>query len=250
MAERKQRLLRRPKMATVVADAVARDIIAKGLRPGDALPTEAAMIEEFAVARSTLREALLLLESEGLIVNRRGRSGGPVVQRPTAEHLARLLSILLSVSRTSFGEVVRARRVIEPELTAGAAANATDEQIEELADSVRGLEEAIDDEVAFLELNRRFHDLIATAAGNEVLAAFRFAIQHISDGHQVGIRFHKEARLAAVHAHAEIVEALRRHDPARATAVMVAHLDGFSDLIENRYPEVLDDQVKVVQPPQ
>ena len=250
MAEQERRYIRRPKMATVVADAIARDIIAKDLRPGDTLPTEAAMIEEFAVARSTLREALLLLESEGLIVNRRGRSGGPVVQRPTAEHLARLLSILLSVSRTSFADVVRARRVIEPELTAGAVANATSEQIEELAESVRGLEEALDDEPRFLDLNRRFHDLIAKAAGNEVLAAFWFAIQHISDGHQVGIRFNEEARRSAVHAHAEIVAAMRRRDGPRATRVMTAHLDGFSELIETRYPEVLHDQVKVVRPPQ
>lgn len=67
---------RPPKMATVVADAIANDILARGLRPGDVLPTEAAMIEEFKVARSTLREALLLLESEGLLIIRPGRRPG------------------------------------------------------------------------------------------------------------------------------------------------------------------------------
>lgn len=249
MGDEGKRQFRRPKMATVVADAIARDIIDSGLQSGDPLPTEAAMLEEFGVARSTLREALLLLESEGLIINRRGRSGGPVVQRPTAEHLARLLSILLSVSRTSFGDVVRARRVVEPELAAGAVAGADDEQIAELADSVQRLEQAIDDEPAFLKENRRFHDLIARAAGNEVLAAFWFAIQRISDGHQVGVRFNRRARLNAVHAHGEIVTAMRRRNAARATAVMTAHLDGFYELVQDRYPEVLDDQVKVVDPP-
>ena len=238
---------RPPKMATVVADAIANDILARGLRPGDVLPTEAAMIEEFKVARSTLREALLLLESEGLLIIRPGRAGGPVVQRPTPEHLARRLSLLLSVSGTPFGDVVRAREVIEPELVAGAARHATDEQRAALAASVQALEEAIDDEPAFLMLNQEFHGLIAQAAGNEVLAAFWFAIQRIADGHQVGIRFGRAARQDAVRAHRRILRAVDAQDPAMAAHVMAQHLDGFAALVADRYPEFLADQVQVVR---
>ena len=239
---------RPPKMATVVADAIANDILARGLRPGDVLQTEAAMIEEFKVARSTLREALLLLESDGLLIIRPGRAGGPVVQRPTPEHLARRLSLLLSVSGTPFGDVVRAREVIEPELVAGAARHATDQQRAALAASVQALEEAIDDEPAFLMLNQEFHGLIAQAAGNEVLAAFWFAIQRIADGHQVGIRFGRAARQDAVRAHRRILRAVDARDPAMAARVMAEHLDGFAALIADRYPELLADQVQVIRP--
>jgi GntR family transcriptional repressor for pyruvate dehydrogenase complex len=234
-------------MAAMVADAIADDILARGLRPGDVLPTETAMIEKYGIARSTLREALLLLESEGLLTVRQGRAGGPVVQRPTPENLARRLSLLLSVSGTPFGDVIRAREVIEPELVAGAARHATDEQRAALAESVRALAEAIDDETAFLQLNQEFHGLIAQAAGNEVLAAFWFAIQRIADGHQVGIRFNRAAREDAIRAHQRILDAIESGDTAAAAQVMGRHLDDFSSLVAKRYPEMLADQVQVIR---
>ena len=239
--------LRRPKLATVVADAIADHILARGLQAGDPLPTEAALVAEYGVARSTVREALLLLESEGLIMNRPGRSGGPVVQRPTGEQLARRLSLTLSVSRVCFGDVVRARRVIEPELVAGAAANATPEQLAELDASVTALEAALDDESTFLTRNEEFHGMIARAAGNEVLAVFWSAIQRIADGHEVGIRFGSAARQEAVQAHRRILAALQARDAAAAARVMTAHLDGFHELISERYPELLEDPVRIVR---
>jgi GntR family transcriptional regulator, transcriptional repressor for pyruvate dehydrogenase complex len=242
-----ERPLRRPKMAAVVADAIADDILARGLRPGDVLPTETAMIEQYGIARSTLREALLLLESDGLLTVRPGRAGGPVVQRPTPENLVRRLSLLLSVSGTPFADVMRAREVIEPELVAGAARHASAEQRAALAASVRDLAAAIDDEPAFLQLNQDFHGLIARAAGNEVLAAFWFAIQRIADGHQVGIRFSRGAREDAIRAHRRILDAIEAGDAAAASRVMAHHLDGFTALVAERYPELLSDQVQVVR---
>jgi GntR family transcriptional repressor for pyruvate dehydrogenase complex len=234
-------------MATVVADAIADDILARGLRPGDVLPTESAMIDKYKVARSTLREALLLLESEGLLVVRPGRAGGPVVQRPTPEHLARRLSLLLSVSGVSFRDVVRARRVIEPELVAGAARRASAEQLAALAASVQTMADSIEDETTFLQVNEEFHSLVARAAGSEVLAAFWFAIQRIADGHEAGIRFGRAARRDAVQAHRRILAAIEGGDPQAASAEMARHMDAFAALIADRYPELLTDQVQVVR---
>jgi len=67
------------KTSEVVAFAVARDIAEHGLRSGDRLPLEAEMVEQYHVSRESLREALRLLEAQGIVSIRRGPGGGPVV---------------------------------------------------------------------------------------------------------------------------------------------------------------------------
>ena len=84
-----KRPLHRTKTAIVIADAIAEFIFARRLAPGTVLATEAQMIAEFGVGRATLREALRLLEAEGLVLVRAGPNGGAIVQQPTPDRLAR-----------------------------------------------------------------------------------------------------------------------------------------------------------------
>src|SRR5713101_6510309 len=116
-----QRTMQRPKLAVMVADAIAEEIFEKGLAPGVVLATESKMLDQFGVGRATLREALRLLEAEGLIAVRAGPNGGAVVQRPSEDRLARLLSILLAVAGTTLQDVIEARQVLEPALASLAA---------------------------------------------------------------------------------------------------------------------------------
>lgn len=245
MAPDGDRPLRRQRMATVVADKIAHEIVEQRLEPGHVLPSEAEMIKRFGVARGTLREALLLLESEGLIVVRTGRSGGPVVQRPTTDRLAHLLSLMLSVSRTSFRSVLEARRLIEPELAALAAQARRRDEVQ-LAQIMAELRNAVDDEPQFLEVNRTFHHVVASLGENEALTAFWFAIERISDGHQVGVHFSRAARLAAIDSHDAIRIAIEERNPHLASSLMATHLDGFTQLIAKHYPHLLEHQIKML----
>src|SRR5262245_43750238 len=78
------------KTSEMVARDVVHAIVTRGLRTGDKLPSEAAMLAEYGVSRESLREGLRLLEVQGLISIRRGPGGGPVVGRIDAANLGRI----------------------------------------------------------------------------------------------------------------------------------------------------------------
>jgi DNA-binding FadR family transcriptional regulator len=108
---------RAPKAAEVVADDLAGHILLTGMNEGDVLPNEREMTELFGVGRGTLREALRILETQGVITIRPGPGGGPVVRRPRPDDLAGNLTLLLQLMDVPFGQVLQAREVVEPLLS-------------------------------------------------------------------------------------------------------------------------------------
>src|SRR3954452_7706790 len=148
------------KLSTLLADSITDTILRNGMQPGDRLPPEREMREQFGVGRGTLREALRVLEAEGLIVVRAGPHGGPVVARPDADRLARLLILLLIGWGATLRNVYDVRVVLEPMAIAQAATAATEEQLEAIRASEDAVRAAIDDEPTFIEENQRFHRLL------------------------------------------------------------------------------------------
>jgi DNA-binding FadR family transcriptional regulator len=102
-----------PKMAEVVAEKIRVRIAHRELEAGDPLPSETVLLAEYGVARPTMREALRILESEGLLTVKRGKGGGPRIAVPRVYGVAKQAGFLLQVSGTPLGDVLRARRVIE-----------------------------------------------------------------------------------------------------------------------------------------
>ena len=93
-------LARTPKTSENVARAITRDIIRDGRRPGDLLPSEATMLAQYDVSRESLREALRLLEVQGLVAIRRGPGGGPTVCTVDPANLGRVSTLYYPVSYT------------------------------------------------------------------------------------------------------------------------------------------------------
>lgn len=104
------------KAHAVVADELRRRIVAGELVEGQALPPEEELTVQFGVARTTLREALRVLESQGLIAIRRGRGGGPVVTHPDLGPVSTALSTSLQLQGVTVGDLDAARRLIETEV--------------------------------------------------------------------------------------------------------------------------------------
>ena len=88
---------RPPKAAMLVAQRIVRDVVRGGLRPGDLLPPERTMLEKYETGRGTLREALRLLEFQGVIALKPGPRGGPVLLDPDASHLASTVVLLMQL---------------------------------------------------------------------------------------------------------------------------------------------------------
>jgi DNA-binding FadR family transcriptional regulator len=106
--------IRIPKTAEVVADSIRRMITSGKLSEGDTLSSEARIIEQFEVCRPTVREAIRILESEGLLSVSRGSRTGARVHLPKAQQLARYAGFILQTARATYADVYRARVMIEP----------------------------------------------------------------------------------------------------------------------------------------
>src|SRR4051794_2911660 len=100
--------VRVPKAAELVASDLRRQIIRRTLSAGDALPNETALMEVYDVSRPTLREALRILESEGLVSVKRGAHGGARVHLPDVSIAAKYAALLLQVRGTTIADVFEA----------------------------------------------------------------------------------------------------------------------------------------------
>lgn len=106
--------VRVPKTADVVAQAIRSRIISGEIDEGEPLPSEAELMLQFGVSRPSLREAFRILESEKLIVVRRGSRGGARAMRPDLTVAARYMGLLMQFEKVLLRDVFEARALIEP----------------------------------------------------------------------------------------------------------------------------------------
>ncbi|HXY94335.1 MAG TPA: GntR family transcriptional regulator [Acidimicrobiia bacterium] len=153
-----------------IADELRSMIVTGELHDGESLGRESDLVERFGVSRPSLREALRILEAEGLILVVRGVRGGVVVRQPDERFTARNAALVLQYRNTTLADVHEARSIIEP-AAARMLASARDRRA--AADELRGLIDAqrdvIDDPVAFGKANAEFHERLVALAGNQTL---------------------------------------------------------------------------------
>ncbi len=183
------KLVRAPKTAELIADQLRSSIVRGVLKKGDALPTEVELVKQFGVSRPTLREAFRILESESLIVVRRGSRGGVLVSSPETSVAARDFGLLLQMSGTTLADVYTARRVFEPAAAEMLARRASAEDVAELRAAVgtlavlvnEGTEQADFDEWSAAVF--RFHDVILERAGNTTMMLFGAVLREVVTRH-------------------------------------------------------------------
>ena len=161
-----------PKTGAAVAAGIRRRIATGELQIGDRLPTEEELTESYGIARTTLREALRVLESEGLIHIRRGRGGGATVTMPDLGRIAEPLAVMLQLRATTAFDLDEARLLIEPRLAAWLAINHTEEDLARLRAAVGEASQAAEanDQIAFGEAAGRLHGTIIERGGNQTLS--------------------------------------------------------------------------------
>src|SRR3546814_9241075 len=125
---------------------------------------------QFDVSRPTLREAIRLLEAEGLVRVLRGAKGGVRICPPQEDSAARTLGFLLQFRGATLAEVLDARSFIEPRLAARLAESATPEDIQTLRDHLAHEAEVIEDFARFGRATAEFHRVLVQRAGNVALA--------------------------------------------------------------------------------
>lgn len=210
-----------------VEDQIKAAILSGSLRPGDRLPGELELARQFAVSRTTVREALRSLSTQNLITKTPGAGGGSFVQKVDHSALRSALvdSVhhLLALGTIEFEEVALVRQHLEVPAVRLAAAHRSEDDLQELRDIV-ALQKSISVEDPRVPgLDEQFHGAIARASGNRVLASFVSAL-HFETEPVHYLDLSPEVGRTTVRQHQKIVRALAEQDPAAAEEAMIEHL--------------------------
>lgn len=226
------------KASEALAHELLLEIIRRDLKPGDRLPRESEMIASFEVSRATVREALRILEINGLVSLRTGPNGGPAVRQPGPSDFGRALSLFLQAERITLREVLDARRFLEPAI-ARDAAQRRDPVFIARAKSLlaRGREIDVDDDPAYISLTREFHELMAASGQNRVFTLVGLGLLSLFVGALERAVFPHGERQAVIREHENILQAILDRNADRAEKLMRTHMDHFLDGIERRQPD-------------
>ena len=171
VAEQKVERARVREKPQQIADELRRLILSGKLSEGDSLGHEPELVERFGVSRPSLREALRILEAEGLITVVRGVLGGVVVHEPDERMAARTAALLLQARNVSLADVHEARTLLEPTaVRVVASSRSRRTSATELQELVRDQLRVVMDPDAFGPANARFHERLVTLAGNQTLS--------------------------------------------------------------------------------
>ena len=130
---------RRPKLAELISDDIKRWIAAESLVEGDRLPNEKALMELYGSAKGTVREALKILEVEGLITLKTGPKGGAVINQPSMEPASRMLRNFLHFQQLDGKQVYQLRKLLEVELAASVVGRLTEHDFQQLEANMAAL---------------------------------------------------------------------------------------------------------------
>lgn len=209
----------------VVFERIEALIMDGQLKPGDVLPTETELAAEFDINRSTLREGIRLLEQNGLV--ERGPAKRLTVSVPQMFDLASRISRALTLYDVTFHELWEAYMALEPVTTRLAAANITPEILAELEGNLDQMILSQEDLARFFELDIQFHDLVARAANNRPLELARAPISTLMMPAAHAILPKLKTYHRVIHAHRQIIDALRDRDAGRAEEWMSKHSADF-----------------------
>jgi GntR family transcriptional repressor for pyruvate dehydrogenase complex len=166
------RLIRTPRAFEEIVDQIRMELSNRRLRPGDRLPAERALAEQFGVSRNTLREALRLLENSGLLRLQKGASGGAFVRESTGDTIISGLRDMFHLGAIQPEHLTEARVLIESIAVRVACERATSEDLEALKLNIASAERAARAKVNFYDqaaIHLDFHRILARATKNPVM---------------------------------------------------------------------------------
>jgi DNA-binding FadR family transcriptional regulator len=207
-----------------VAEAVERDIVAGRLKAGEPLGTEAALVAQFGVNRSTVREGIRLLEHSGLV--RRDSSRRLWIERPRTERLVSSMRRALVLHEVTFRELYEAAMALQLATIEAAVANATAADIAALDANIARTERVLEDAEAVARLDGEFHALIGRASHNRVLQLAREPSELLVVASiEIVLRKSKEGAARLLQAHRMYLEAIARRDRDAARLWARRHLE-------------------------
>ena len=231
---------RTSKTSERVALAIVHDIVAEGLRTGDRLQLEAAMIERYGVSRASLREALRLLEVQGLIKIKPGPGGGPVVGTVDPAHLARSATLYFHLGAATYEQLLQAQVLFEP-LCAQLAAQHPDRRAAMKPFTRLGVPAT---EAEYRRSTFGFHETVYRLAANPVVVLLTEAVTHIVTSHVVATMDPVELRPRILEEHVELARAIGSGQADKARRLTAEHFGAQHEYYRSHWPARLSELVE------
>lgn len=223
-----------------VALDIVHDIVVRGLGTGDRLPLEAAMVDQYQVSRASLREALRLLEVQGLIRLKPGPGGGPVVGRVEAANLARTATLYFHLCAATYEQLLAAQVLFEP-ICAQLAARHPDRRaaMEPWFEPAEPVTEA-----EYREATIGFHEAVYRLADNPIAALLTEAVTHIVSDHVTATMDPVPLRSSILEEHAALARAIAAGHAEKARRLTTSHFQVQHDYYRHHWPARLRELIE------
>ncbi len=225
-------LIKRQNIYQQLVEHLQQYIIDNSLRPGDRLPTEAELATRFRVSRQSVREAVKVLESIG-VVETRPRDGSRLSKMSTRS-LTDHLRFFFELDGATVPEMAAARRVIECAFVPVIVENADESDFQRMEAAIERMREHTSRGETFADADMAFHQALATATKNRVMAGFGAMVQEFFIHLRNRIKAEELKQRKSIKEHEQILKALREKDVSAAQSAIEQHLRVY-DLAESSF---------------
>lgn len=203
-----------------IVEQIEESIVNGKLNPGDQLPSERELAQQFGASRTAVREAVKALHERGRLETYAGR--GTFVTDATSHGIRESLDQITKVGGTAHLSLLLV--MLEPEIAALAATQCTEQHVAAMREALNVMEDSFDDPEACIDADLDFHLTLAEAVGNPVILALIDSIVDVlREKRMLVFQVRGGVERARLH-HTRILEAIEAHDPTKAREAMRAHL--------------------------
>lgn len=223
-----------PKASDVLASTLRERIVNGDFPEGTSLPPERELVAQTQMSRTTVREALRILEVQGFVAIRTGRSGGPIAKRPGGDSVAKSVNLVIRGQQIRMADLIETREAVEPSCARLAAKYRTEEDLESITkanDAIAASNKSgsLED---FLAANVAWHIAVARASHNELLIGLMVGLSRaIYESTDNKGFIDAKVRDITVRIHERITEAIRDHDEEASVRRMSRHVHSYGEAV-------------------
>jgi GntR family transcriptional repressor for pyruvate dehydrogenase complex len=220
--------IKKTRVAEEVADRIRTLILDGTFAQGQPLPSERVLTEQFGVSRGSIRDALRMLETIGLIETQHGRGTFP--RELTVDRLVAPLASMMAFQSDLQDELLDVRRMFEPAVARVAAQRATEKDFDDLQRILDAQRKKLKKGQSAIVEDTEFHAALARSTGNRVVVSLMATLNDLLVESRTQSLKQKGRPAKSIEGHEMVVAALRRRDPDAAAQAMSNHIDQIADL--------------------
>ncbi len=238
--------IRNNKASDLIVSQIRKQIFAGKLVPGDRLPAERQLMEQFSVSKQTLREAMRVLEFLGLVEIKKGVTGGACIAEIDSYVALDVLANFLYFKKLSLNNLAQVRKIVEPQTAAIAAKSMSGDQLRQLRryiDRSREQYELGKDSEEPFNNELDFHCVIARSTNNPLLVLMVEFVESLMSDKKTMVKLDQPFLRSVIEDHERIYEAIRDQDSERAQLEMYNHIikvEAAMEKMEKRSPNDLN----------